>query len=76
MSRQRKPVSNIITEYTYQTTGFSFHSFHSFCPFVNTLSEKAGENIIWLGGGVRFLDMQLQERQYILVIIVNSYPFM
>ena len=56
--------------------GFSFHSFHFFLSVVNALSDKVGENGIRLGGGVRFLDMQLQERQYILVIIVNSYQFM
>ena len=43
---------------------------------VNALSDKVGENGIRVGGGVRFLDMQLQERQYILVIIVKSYQFM
>ena len=43
---------------------------------VNALSDKAGENGTRLVGGVRFLDMQLQERRYILVIIVNSYQFM
>ena len=42
----------------------------------NALSDKVGENGIRVGGGVRFLDMQLQERQYILVVIVNSYQFM
>ena len=43
---------------------------------VNALSDKAGENDIRLFGGVRFLDMQLQECQYILFIMVNSYQFM
>ena len=43
---------------------------------VNALSDKAGESDIRLGGGIRFLDMQFQECQYIHVIIVNSYQFM
>ena len=43
---------------------------------VNALSDKAVEVGIQLGGGVRFLDMQLQKHQYILVIIVNNYQFM
>ena len=39
---------------------------------VNALLDKAGENGLRLVGGVRFLDMQLQECQYILLIIMNS----
>ena len=40
---------------------------------MNTLSDKAGENGTWLGGGGRLLCMQFQERQYILVIIESSF---
>ena len=36
-----------------------------FLLLVNALSDKVGENGIRVGGGVRFLDMQLQERQYV-----------
>ena len=45
---------------------------------MNALLDKAGETCIWIVVGVRFLDMQLQEHQYIhvLVIIVNSYHLM
>ena len=43
---------------------------------MNALLDKAGENDIRLGGGERFLDMQMQERQYKHVIIVNIYQFM
>ena len=43
---------------------------------VNALLDKAEENGIRLVGGERFLDMQSQERQYILVITMNSYQCM
>ena len=39
---------------------------------MNALLGKAEENGIRLGGRVRFLDMQLQERQYIVVVQTNS----
>ena len=59
------------------SNNWGFVPFFSFIlSVVNALSDKAVENDIRLGGGERFLDMQLQERQYKHVIVVNSYQFM
>ena len=73
---QTKKISKRYYHQVHVFSNWVFVPFFSFVlSVVDALSDKVGEKGIQLGGGVRFLDMPLEERQYILVIIVNSYQF-